>query len=83
MLGTKKRKPKFGYSLYSGTGKPKTFWRWEVCNLSTKMICDAGVLYGTEADALTMASSAIGRLSSLEQLLRNGLKKDAALRQRC
>jgi hypothetical protein len=64
MGGMTKRQPKFGYNLYCGAGKAKSFWRWEVHNLSTKIICDAGFLYGTKEEAVTMATNAIARLSS-------------------
>lgn len=64
ILPVTKRKPKFSYNLFGGTGKAKSFWRWEAYDVHTKIICEAGILYGTREEAAAMAASAITRLSA-------------------
>lgn len=58
-----KRRREFGYNLFCSNDKAKSFWRWEVFDLSTKIVCDAGFLYGTRNDAAAMAKGAITRLT--------------------
>jgi hypothetical protein len=59
-----KRNTKFSYTLFCSIEKPVSFWRWEVFDLSTKIICAAGFLYGTRRDAAATATNAIARLGS-------------------
>jgi hypothetical protein len=67
MHGSTKRRPRFSCSFYCASHASKSFWRWEVANLSTKIICDVGFLYGTKDDAVDLALKAIARLTSLAQ----------------
>jgi hypothetical protein len=75
-----KRKPTYSFSLYRSSDKTKSFWRWEVYDASSKVICDAGFLYGSRQDAMTVASNSIDRLHQLDQNKSKSVKRKTVTR---